>query len=818
MSSTKKLRVSVTALANFACKAGDLMPMGVAGPTAREGMRAHKAIQKKALERVDEDRLQECSLTEGNSSSIAPLSEPVQTELTLSCTSSIESTDIVLRGRVDIADLTIPRLTEIKTTLVPAEHLPETQHALQWAQLKLYAFLYLNSDQPSAQLQDKVELELLHANIRADDTKSELEVMTRSDASEFAHQALLVYVKWMHRIAAIRSSFAQSSQELRFPHLRFRVGQRDMAAAVYRSARDGDALLCEAPTGIGKTISTLFPAAKALGEGEVRQVTYLTAKVAGRLSAMQALNDLSEAGLLVSAVQIRAKQATCFCSNGRCERDDTGRCPMTIGFFDRLPAARDELISMGVISDEQLDDIAWNYQLCPFELALQMLPWVHVVVADYNYVFDPLVRLPHYSESRLDSVLLIDEAHNLLDRSREMFSGQLSRIACLDEAHSCRFSHPTVASALERLSKALLAHASDLISSETVSDINDSSIARAASKSIEAILSTVGDSPPLPESSSEMFRALCRYVAINELYSEQHRTITHVSSVGKRKEVLVTLYCIDASNVLAKQYKLYKSQVVFSATLRPSLFYRDTLGLPESTPQLKISSPFDSERTLHAVVDWVDTRYRKRASSIGLLTELIKRVSDAKFGNYLVFFPSYAYLELVYSAFTTEYPSVAVWKQSGDQSKDEQKKLLDTLEQPGHRVGFAIVGGVFGEGIDYLGDKLIGVVVVSTGLPGLDAKTQLVSDHYREKGHDGYDFAYRYPGFTRVLQTAGRLIRSETDSGVVVLVDDRFRQAFYKQLYPESWRVRYPANLTSLAEEVDQFWDRLPNLRGQSSQ
>ena len=818
MSSTNTLRVSVTTLANFACKAGDLMPMGVAGPTAREGMRAHKAVQKKALERVDKDSLQRLSLSDGKSLTAALVSESVQTELTLSCTRNIESSDIVLRGRVDIADLTIPRLTEIKTTLVPAERVPETQHALQWAQLKLYAFLFLNSDQPNAQSRDEVELELLHVNIRADDTKSELKTMTRSEATEFAQQALAIYVKWMHRIASMRSSFTESSKDLRFPHHEFRIGQRDMAAAVYRSTRDGDALLCEAPTGIGKTISTLFPAAKAMGEGEVRQVTYLTAKVAGRLSAMQALNELSKAGLLVSAVQIRAKQSTCFCSNGRCERDDTGRCPMTLGFFDRLPAAREELISMGVIADEQLDDVAWNYQLCPFELALQMLPWVHVVVADYNYVFDPLVRLPHYSESRLDSVLLIDEAHNLLDRSREMFSGKLSRSACLDEAHACRHSHPTVSNALDRLSKALLSHASDLSHSETVSDNSNSSIARAASKCIEAILSTVGESPPLPESNSEMFRALCRYVAINELYSEQHRTITQVSSIGRRKEVVVTLYCLDASNVLAKQYKLYKSQVVFSATLRPSLFYRDTLGLPENTPQLKISSPFDSERTLHAVVDWVDTRYRKRASSIGQLTELIKRVSDAKPGNYLVFFPSYAYLEQVHSAFTKEYPSVGVWKQSGDQSRDEQKKLLDSLDLPGHRVGFAIVGGVFGEGIDYLGDKLIGVVVVSTGLPGLDAKTQLVSDHYREQGHDGYDFAYRYPGFTRVLQTAGRLIRSETDSGVVVLVDDRFRQTFYKQLYPESWRVRYPANLASLAEEVDHFWDRLPSLRGQSSQ
>ena len=228
MSLTNTLRVSVTTLANFACKAGDLMPMGVAGPTAREGMRAHKAVQKKALKRVDKDSLQGLSLDDGKSSTAALVSESVQTELTLSCTSNIDSTDIVLRGRVDIADLSIPKLTEIKTTLVPAERVPETQHALQWAQLKLYAFLFLNSDLPNAQSRDEVELELLHVNIRADDTTSELKTMTRSEATVFAQQALAIYVKWMHRIASMRSSFAESSQGLRFPHHEFRVGQRDI--------------------------------------------------------------------------------------------------------------------------------------------------------------------------------------------------------------------------------------------------------------------------------------------------------------------------------------------------------------------------------------------------------------------------------------------------------------------------------------------------------------------------------------------------------------------------------------------------------------
>ncbi len=820
MSRAKTLRVSVTSLANYSCREGDLMPMGVAGPTAREGIQAHKKIQKKAIESISTDIEKNGEVSRLKDPPESPYygsSQPVDIELTLTSTCDIEASTIALRGRVDIVDYRLPRLTEIKTTLVPSEQVPESRQSIQWAQLYLYAYLFFHSELTKADQLNAIELELLHVNIRAEDTKSEVQLFSREQADEFAINALTLYVQWMHRIDSARALLKTSAATMKFPHAGFRAGQRDMAAATYRATRDGDSLLCEAPTGIGKTISTLFPASKALGEGEIAQVTYLTAKVAGRLSAMQALKQMNDSGLCVSAVQIRAKQSTCFCSVGRCERDDVGRCPMTLGFFDRLPAARDELLSSGIIDDDQLDDIAWQHQLCPFELALQMLPWVHVVVADYNYVFDPLVRLPHYSESRLDTVLLIDEAHNLVDRSRSMFSGQLSRANCLDEAHACRASHPTVAHSLERLSKALLNHARDQTSPEAVSNETDSSVARAAGQAIEAIVSTMGESPPLPESNSEIFRALCRYVAISELYSDQHRTITEVSTEGRRKEVSMTLYCLDASIVLAKQYKQFKSQVIFSATLRPSLFYRDTLGLPETTPQLQVSSPFDTARTLHNVVDWIDTRYRKRSSSLSQLIDLIYQVSNKKPGNYLVFFPSYAYLEQACHAFISAHPTVSVWKQSAQQSKDDQKSILDSLDSPGHRVGFAILGGVFGEGIDYLGDKLIGVIVVSAGLPGLDVKTQLVADHYREQGHDGYDFAYRYPGFTRVLQTVGRLIRSESDSGVIVLVDDRFKQAFYRQLYPDTWCVQYPANLTSLTTEVEHFWSRLPERIGQTS-
>lgn len=814
-----EIRVSVTDLAKFACREGDLMPMGVAGPTAREGIRAHKKIQKSALKSAGRELGSITSIETDdvgggtkNDTSITPL----DVEVSLDCLTIIDEISVVLRGRVDIVDFRIPRLSEIKTTLVPVEQVPASQHAIQWAQLYLYGYIFLKSDDSCAQKKESIELELLHVNIRAGTTSAERRTVSRDEASAFAISALECHARWMNRINDAFDELRSTAQTLDFPYAGFRPGQRDMAAAVFRSIRDGEGLLCEAATGIGKTISTLFPTCKAMGSGEIKQVTYLTAKVAGRLVALQSLKQMHSAGLRISAVQIRAKQATCFCSNGGCERDETGRCPMTLGFFDRLPEARDELISMGIIEGEQLDEVAWRYQLCPFELALQMLPWVHVVIADYNYVFDPLVRLPHYSESRMDSVLLIDEAHNLVGRSREMFSGHLSRHRCFEEAHICRPTHPLLTRSFERLANTMLLHVRSQEGVELVSDENDTDIARAAADTIEEIASCMGEAPPLPESCADMFRMLCRYVAINEIFSTQHKSITEVSLRGRRKEVVVTLYCLDASNALAKQLKLYKSKIVFSATLRPSTFYRDTLGLPEITTQLQVASPFNSARANHTVVDWIDTRYRKRKDSLHKLVELIKLVAEKQQGSYLVFFPSYAYLDQTYAAFTEAYPTLATWRQQPQQSKDEQNELLIRLKNPGHRIGFAILGGVFGEGIDYLGGSLIGVIIVSTGLPGLNVKTQLVADHYRQQGNDGYDFAYRYPGFSRVLQTAGRLIRSESDSGVVVLVDDRFKQTFYRALYPESWLVAYPENLEALLSELTSFWSRLPDRIGQT--
>lgn len=813
MSNSKPVSLSVTALANFACRTGDLMPAGVVGPTAREGMLAHKRVQKEAIDAAaqsDHERVADLFETTPVPSNVAN-DKAVGAEITLSTTCSIGSRNVKLSGRVDLIDFRCLKISEIKTSLVPVQQIPESQHELQWAQLYLYGFLFLESSASDEQEINEIELELIHVNLRANQQEFEQRQRSRRELTDYALKALSLYLDWFVDVERWQKKLRASAATLQFPYSEFRDGQRDMAAAVYRTARDASSLMVEAPTGVGKTISGLFPAVKALGEGSIKQVVYLTAKVAGRLSAMQSIAHLGQAGLELTALQIRAKQSSCFCSNGRCERDDEGRCPMTLGFFDRLPAARKELLESGVIESERLDTVAWNHQLCPFELTLQLLPWVQVVVADYNYVFDPLVRLPHFSESRKDTLLLIDEAHNLLDRSRSMYSAKLSSEHCSLVARENRRTHPLLASALSDISRQMLSYTTVQEEHEQVVDTTNAALSKATRLAVETMVSLFGLAPALSDTTMELFRELCRYIAIDELFGEQHRCIYRREKNSAKAEVLITLFCLDASGSLSKQYGLFKASVLFSATLRPCTFYRDTLGLPEATAQLLLPSPFGSERTCHAIVDWIDTRYRQRETSLLALLELIKKTTEQRKGNYLVFFPSYAYLEQVHSAFSQRYPEVETWSQSATQTREEHLQKLEHLEISAHRVGFAILGGVFGEGIDYVGELLIGVIIVGTGLPGLDLETQLVSEHYRASNQNGFDFAYRYPGFTRVLQTAGRLIRHELDKGIVILVDDRFKDRFYQRLYPENWDIRLPGDQIRLTEEVTNFWATLPD-------
>ncbi|MGI9318426.1 MAG: ATP-dependent DNA helicase [bacterium] len=784
MKPAERYRLSVTALADFACKGGNLEFGGVVGPSAREGIRAHQKLQARELE---------------NSSTI-------ESEVTVKILRLLEGAEFQLTGRLDLLDKGARTLCEIKTTLVPSDKLPDYQVDQHWAQAMLYGYCAFGVDAADGNLAaaNSVQLQLVYVNIRASTETRLRRDVTLDELREFIDQALSRYLIWIRLVRKARASLDKTADLLNFPHTSFRSGQRDMAAAVYRCARDREILMCEAPTGIGKTISCLFPAIKSMGEHLIDHVVYLTAKSSGVSIAFQSVQHMREQGLAVTAIVLRSKQLTCFCSTGRCVRDENGVCPVTIGFFDRLPEAREALLERAIIDGDTLDEVAWEYQLCPFELALQMLPWVAVVVCDYNYVYDPLVRLGRFNEPRGDTLVLVDEAHNLLDRSRSMFSAELSRSEINHWAQQEK-SHPGLVRRATAVADALLKQARDM---QTDLDIN-ATVPKlpglAAAHFVDAYMEAM-TGPAVSESMFELFKACCRYLAIQELFGDAHRVITRAQTQGRRKQVSIELLCLDASEQLNGLYRQFRASVFFSATLRPENFYQRSLGLGPDARFQKLPSPFSSSQSLQAIVSHINTRYRQRRSSLPELLDLIRTTVLAKSGNYIVFFPSYAYLQQAYDAYCLKFSSHNVWLQTVEDSREDRQQIIDRMDEPGDRLGFAIMGGVFGEGVDYVGDRLIGVIVVGVGLPGQTIEQDLIADHYRSEGYDGYDYAYRYPGFTRVLQTVGRLIRDEKDRGVVLLVDDRFNTNTYRSLFPEHWRLESIKSGAEATAKISSFW------------
>ena len=771
-------RVGVTTLAEFACRSGDLDAGGVVGPSAREGLLAHQRVQAASA---------------------------AETEVRLSRRLLVDGEPIELVGRVDLLDRGRRTLGEIKSTLVPPERVPPSRRALHRAQLMLYGWLWLGEAEAG---DGPPGLELVYVNLRGGSPVTESIETTVEELERHAGTALALWLRWRRGVERRRAALRVSAAALAFPHARFRDGQRTMSVAIYRCLRDGGALLCEAPTGTGKTISSLFPAVKALGEGRRRQVLYLTAKVSGRRSAADALARLAAGGLATSALTLRSRAAACFCERGRCERGADGRCPLTLGFHDRLPAAREELIEAGVIGDARLDECAWRHRLCPHALAAELRPWMDVVVCDYNHVFDPIARLAGLDEPAPRTALLVDEAHNLLARSRAMFSAALSRRETDAAADACARAHPSLARPMRALGESLRALARGRADGTHVLGPPPRGPLRRGADVLEALEAARADAVRPPPEALALGRALTRLATIAELHGDDHRTLLETRRRGRRREVELHLVCLDAAGELARRRASFGACVMFSATLAPLPFYRDGLGLPPGTPALALPSPFDPARTLHCVVPWVDTRWRARERSLDALVDLIVRVSESRAGNHLVFLPSYAYLERVHAAFALARPARETWRQLPGQDGRARRETLARLDEPGHRVGFAILGGAYGEGVDYAGERLIGVVVVGTGLPPPSLEGELAAARYRERGLDGFDHAARYPGFARVLQTAGRLIRGERDRGIVVLADDRFATAPYRRLFPAHWNVRRPAGPEALTALLARFWER----------
>jgi DNA excision repair protein ERCC-2 len=750
------------------------------------------------------------------------------TELPVEYKVETEEFTLQIRGRIDGLLITSGQvlLEEIKTIQGTWDHEADPLH---WAQAKFYGFIHAQEHTLK-----EIKIQLVYLELAAGKVTEFCQTFSFADLSDFFATTTAMYVDWLrerHHWCLARDA---STDALAFPFTNYRPGQRELAVSAYRVLANGGRLFLAAPTGIGKTISVLFPAVKALGEGKLERIFYLTARTVGRAIAEKALVDLRRAGLKLRAVTITAKEKICVRDGKPC---DLLTCPLALGYYDRVKPAIREALEREKITRVVLEEVGQKHQVCPFELSLDVSLWVDAIICDYNYVFDPQVYLRrHFAEDGGAYGFLVDEAHNLVDRAREMFSADLDGREILDVKRAVKQASPRCSKALtqlhtamRKLGNATKPHENSFEASDPSSELNLFPVKTAPIRSEENGVSTNPEFPdsliePLETALDEVenwlvknqpaeFREalLALYFRLHsfrrtaELYDERFVTI-----IESGPAIKVRLFCLDPSLLLRKALARGKAAIFFSATLTPMDYYRTLLGGAPEDPVLQLSSPFPSQNLAVLIQDRIQTHFKGRADSLGDVVEAIGTLVRGRRGNYLVYFPSYQYLNDTLQEFQIRFPPISVLVQRPGMTEPERDAFLAafSVEYGETLVGFAVLGGIFGEGIDLVGERLIGAVIVGVGLPQMCVERNLIRDYFQQQNAAGFDYAYTFPGMNRVLQAVGRVIRSETDHGVVLLIDARFDELRYRRLFPAWWKFVKVRNSDALRETVAGFWKR----------
>ncbi len=776
MSSKPIISISVRELVEFVCRTGDLGGgRDFAGPArALEGTRGHQRIQK--------------SRSTGYAKEVALKTSLEHEQFTLEIKGRIDG---VFQSDTDIW------LEEIKTTRGAWDGKADPLH---WAQGKVYGHIF-----GQQQKLPQIEVRLTYLNL---DTQQTTEFAQRFDAAvlaEFFADVTDEYLRWAAAHHAWCHERDESIAALKFPFPKYRGGQRKFAVEVYRTLSRAGKLFAEAPTGIGKTVSVLFPAMKALGEERFIKIFYLTAKTSGRAVADNALEDLRRAGLRCRSVTLTAKDKICFNDGRPC---DMRQCPFAIGYYDRNKAAIRDALTVERLDRPAIEQMARKHNVCPFELSLDCANWVDVVIGDYNHAFDPAANLRRFfGEDSGDYAFLIDEAHNLVDRAREMFSAELRKDLIAPIRRMISEELPECAKALGRVASVLneLRKSSPATPTAVSKELPETLLPSLQGFLSEAETWLAQNRPAIfREELLELYFRVHAFARTAELFDERFVTILE----GERSEIRFRLFCLDPSHLLGEALKRGKAAIFFSATLSPLEYFRGLLGGIEADPTLQLPSPFPSENLCVLVEDRIQTTFKARSQTQLEVADAIAATVSARVGNYLVYFPSHHYLGDVLAAFSSRHPGIKTLTQSPKMTDAERDQFVASFKsEPAEtQVGFAVMGGVFGEGIDLVGDRLVGAVIVGVGLPQLCCERDLIRDHFQERLGQGFEYAYTFPGMNRVLQAVGRVIRSESDRGVVLLIDARFREKRYRDLFPPWWNVTHVRGVKEIARAATQFW------------
>ncbi len=642
------------------------------------------------------------------------------------------------------------------------------------------------------------------------------------------YEALLSRIQWQAELL-----YRHETEELptlrtaRFPYHTLREGQEMMIRECHAAIRRGQRLFVEAPTGTGKTISSLYPAVRALGEGHIDKIFYLTAKASTRREAYRAVAELFSVGAILRTVVITAKEQCCACRDrmqGIGNPCQAKHCDRARGYYDRLDAALRELLANGNgYPRKRIAEVAAKYEICSYELSLDLSEFCDVVICDYNYAFDPSVYFRRYFSSEAEKgryAFLVDEAHNLADRARDMYSASLARSRFLALAEACTESESTLVGALDEAARAFLplhALCGDTLTYDGEGQEQGYFAAKQTpanfERAMEQFVSTCeawykkNREHPLAEPVNELLGGVRRYLHINEYFDRGFLSYVQVLA----GDIRIKTCCLDPSSIMDILLRRARATVFFSATLTPMDYYGNLLGGMKHAVSVALPSPFEKEHLCVAVADYVSTRMEVRKKNTARFVGVIAATVSAHPGNYIAYFPSYACLEEVLGLFVRKYPKVETVVQKRNMGVREREEFLAAFaEDTGHlRVGFCVLGGAFAEGVDLPGSRLIGSIVFGVGLPGLSDERNMIRDYVDPDGTSGYDYAYTYPGMNRVLQAAGRVIRRDDDRGIVVLADDRYAEPRYRALFPQHWQtVQYAGNARSLAETVKRFWNK----------
>jgi DNA excision repair protein ERCC-2 len=742
------VKLSVRALVEYVFRSGSIESGFRTTTRLNEGTKAHQKIQKTYKE-TDQKEVY------------------LQTEL------SYQDITVIVEGRCD-GLLSNDTIDEIKSTSLPLELITEDSYPVHWAQAIFYAYMYAEKHHLN-----QMNIQLTYVQVKTEQQKRYQRTMTYQELVSFVEDVVKQYAPYA--ITRSKNSINRdlSIKGLAFPFPTYRDGQRKLAGAVYKTILDEKDLFAKASTGIGKTISTVFPAVKAIGEGHLQRIFYLTAKTITRTTAEEAFSLLKSKGLELTAVTITAKDKVCFKDETICTKE---HCEFADGYYDRINGAvLDILQNETLMTRPVIENYARKHKVCPFEFSIDLAYAVDAVICDYNYIFDPRVSLKRlFEEQKKETALLIDEAHNLVDRAREMYSAELFKSSFLQVAREYKNKNVDVADAAKAINDYLLVLKKQQNTIEKELDeelvtLLDSFISQAEIEIVQNANQLLLDT----------YFAAHTFVKISKLYDE--RFVTYFES--EKSEVKLKLFCLDPSHVIRQMGKGYRSKVFFSATLTPADYYKNLLGGQTEDYIISIPSPFNREN-IEVYIQPLSTRFKDRERTMSPMVSFLHKVIDKKTGNFLFFFPSYKYMQAVYEEFRQQVPAVNTIVQDVGMSEEEREAFLGRFKPDNTEtlVGFAVLGGMFSEGVDLKGDRLHGVIVVGVGFPQICLERDIIKDYFNSIGRNGYDYAYVYPGMNKVLQAGGRLIRAETDKGTIVLVDDRFLQQKYQALLPFEWQ------------------------------